>query len=198
MTDDVAAFAAVYQRHLGAVSRYVARRCPIDDVADVVADVFTVAWRRRAVIPDEPETKAWLLGVSRFTLANYHRRFHRRGRLVRAVGDELRPRLEAGISVGPVDDVTDVTAAMSRLSSEDREILTLVAWDQLSVAEAASVVGVEAGTARKRLQRARQRLRVEIESGEAGGMAVSGARSKRRSERGNDRRAWNGGYGDAK
>ncbi len=51
-----------------------------------------------------------------------------------------------------------VLAALARLSDEDRELLTLVAWQGLKPAEAARVVGCSTATYFVRLHRARKRL----------------------------------------
>ncbi|MCG7526648.1 RNA polymerase sigma factor, partial [Streptomyces sp. OfavH-34-F] len=48
---------------------------------------------------------------------------------------------------------------LAELPSIERELLLLVAWEQLTPAEAAAAVGIPAGTARSRLHRARARLR---------------------------------------
>ena len=50
-------------------------------------------------------------------------------------------------------------AALARLKPEEREVLTLVAWEDLTVAEAARVLGMPAGTARRLLHQARTALR---------------------------------------
>jgi len=44
-----------------------------------------------------------------------------------------------------------------------REVLLLVAWEQLTPAEAAAVLGVPPGTARSRLHRARAALRLALQ-----------------------------------
>ncbi|RPK41174.1 ECF RNA polymerase sigma factor SigE [Streptomyces sp. ADI92-24] len=49
--------------------------------------------------------------------------------------------------------------ALAELPAEERELLLLVSWEQLTPAEAATAVGIPAGTARSRLHRARGRLR---------------------------------------
>jgi RNA polymerase sigma-70 factor (ECF subfamily) len=49
--------------------------------------------------------------------------------------------------------------ALGELPVEEREVLLLVSWEQLTPAEAAAAVGIPAGTARSRLHRARGRLR---------------------------------------
>lgn len=56
----------------------------------------------------------------------------------------------------------DVREALSRLDPDDRELITLTAWDGLTSAQAAVSLGISASTARKLLQRARARLRVAI------------------------------------
>ena len=53
--------------------------------------------------------------------------------------------------------------AISRLPERDREVLYLVAWEQLSPAEAAVVLGVSPDAARTRLHRARKRLEAELD-----------------------------------
>jgi RNA polymerase sigma-70 factor (ECF subfamily) len=49
--------------------------------------------------------------------------------------------------------------ALAALSEADREVLLLVAWEDLSPAEAAYALGIPQGTARSRLHRARVALR---------------------------------------
>ena len=72
-------FEALYALHAGAVRGYAMRRCDPKTADDVVADVFLVAWRRRAELPEEP--LPWLLGIARHVLANHARSQSRRVRL---------------------------------------------------------------------------------------------------------------------
>jgi RNA polymerase sigma-70 factor (ECF subfamily) len=58
-----------------------------------------------------------------------------------------------------VDTRTAFRAAVAGLKSEEREVLTLVAGEDLSVADAARVLGMPAGTARRLLHQARTALR---------------------------------------
>ncbi|HJV09636.1 MAG TPA: sigma factor-like helix-turn-helix DNA-binding protein, partial [Acidimicrobiales bacterium] len=59
------------------------------------------------------------------------------------------------------DDV--VHEALACLGDDDRELLTLSGWEGLTPLELAAVFGIPPATARTRLRRARQRLRVELE-----------------------------------
>jgi RNA polymerase sigma-70 factor (ECF subfamily) len=53
----------------------------------------------------------------------------------------------------------DLKTALRALPPDDREVLLLVAWEELTPSEAAAVLGIPAGTARSRLHRARAVVR---------------------------------------
>jgi DNA-directed RNA polymerase specialized sigma24 family protein len=52
-----------------------------------------------------------------------------------------------------------VNEALARLSADDRELITLTAWEGLSPTEIAAVLDIDPGTARVRLHRARRRFK---------------------------------------
>ena len=58
---------------------------------------------------------------------------------------------------------------MGELGDDDRELLLLVSWEELSPAEAAKVLGISSLAARSRLHRARRRLRALLEQRESAG-----------------------------
>ena len=53
----------------------------------------------------------------------------------------------------------EVLAALRILPSRDRDVLVLIAWEELSYEEVAVALGIPVGTVRSRLNRARRRLR---------------------------------------
>jgi RNA polymerase sigma-70 factor (ECF subfamily) len=61
-----------------------------------------------------------------------------------------------------------VASAVRALPAAERDVLLLVAWEELTPAEAAAVLGVPPGTARSRLHRARATLRAGLSSRAAG------------------------------
>jgi RNA polymerase sigma-70 factor (ECF subfamily) len=66
--------------------------------------------------------------------------------------------------------------AWERLSAADREVLALVAWEQLSVADAARALGCSASVFSVRLHRARRRLARRLAATDASSMlAISEA-----------------------
>ena len=58
-----------------------------------------------------------------------------------------------------MDTQSLLRAALAKLKPEEREVLTLVAWEDLTAADAARVLGIPAGTARRLLHQARTALR---------------------------------------
>jgi DNA-directed RNA polymerase specialized sigma24 family protein len=58
-----------------------------------------------------------------------------------------------------VDTQAVLRAAMAGLRSDEREVLTMVAGDDLTVADAARLLGIPPGTARRLLHQARAALR---------------------------------------
>ncbi|ALO98079.1 Putative RNA polymerase ECF-subfamily sigma factor [Streptomyces hygroscopicus subsp. limoneus] len=157
-------FAAAYREHYWAVSRYVARRLPgrTDEVEEVVAEVFTVAWRRRADLPAAP--LPWLYGVARNCLANAVRGYGRRRRLVDRLGNDEAAH-GRHIAAGPGTEAPGawVHEALDRLAPADQEVLRLAAWEELGAEEIAVALGCGRRAAAMRLHRARRRLRTEID-----------------------------------
>jgi RNA polymerase sigma-70 factor (ECF subfamily) len=153
-------FEDLARRHGPRVLGYLARRTePREDAADLLTETLLVAWRRLDDVPaDDAGALAWLLAVARRVGAN-----HRRGRRrADALVDRLREHVAAA-SPPPDPGALDVRRALAGLGAGDREILTLVAWEGLAVAEAAVVIGVSPESARKRLQRARARLAAALD-----------------------------------
>ena len=162
-------FRALYERYYERVLGYVLRRTPREAAHDVVAEIFLVVWRRFGDLPQEP--LPWLLGIARKILANERRSARRRASLL----NELRATHHvAGGEGEDTPSVADVVAALERLPERDQELLKLVAWDGLTLAEAAAVVGRSPATTRVRLHRARRRLGHELRRGASPGRYASG------------------------
>lgn len=150
----------MYERTSARVFGYVRRRCEADDCADVVADVYLVAWRRFDAIPADP--LPWLLGVARRILADRWRSLERRQRLAL----ELRGFQQVVSPDGATQVVEKMTMikALGELSPDDREVLLLTAWDGLDAAGVAQVLRISPTAARARLSRARHRLMARFDA----------------------------------
>jgi RNA polymerase sigma factor (sigma-70 family) len=159
-------FGRLYREHGRAILAYALRRAgDPEDAADVVAETFLIAWRRLADVPTGEKTRLWLYGVARRVLANRHRAEQRRTRLGERLAETLRTDLAT--HAAPRGEAAEALRAMGELSEEDRELLLLVSWEELSPGEAARVLGISGLAARSRLHRARRRLRTLLEEREA-------------------------------
>lgn len=150
-------FDDLYARTFPAISGYVLRRVADEFAAlDVVACVFAVAWERRAVVPAAPDDRLWLFGVARRKVLEHQRAAARRGRLLdrlrHEAGDASDPDARRGLP-------GDVEWALGRLRPADREVVRLIAWEELTRAEAAVVLGCSPGAVGIRWHRAIKRLR---------------------------------------
>lgn len=156
-------FERLWSEHSTAVLRYALRRVSPSQVDDVVAETFVVVWRRLAEVPDP--ALPWLLGVARGVAANHVRSQNRQNAL--AVRIASQPTWE---TTTPSPEGLDmVVAALDQLSEDDRELLTLIAWDGLEPREAAQALGCSPATLRVRLHRARARLRESLNSSDGSG-----------------------------
>jgi RNA polymerase sigma factor (sigma-70 family) len=148
-------FRSLFELHYPQVEAYARRRCARrSDADDVVAETFTVAWRRFGDVPAEP--LPWLYGVARKVLANQRRGQRRWVNLI----DRLR-REPADVATPP-DTGEPVRVALARLRPAEQEILRLSAWEELTPQEIGSVLGISANAASIRLHRARKQLAAEL------------------------------------
>ncbi|GAA4077571.1 RNA polymerase sigma factor [Nonomuraea soli] len=160
---DPAHFAALFDRHAPALHRYVTRRLGDQLADDVVAETFLAAFRRRAKYDvTYPDARPWLYGIAA-NLIGRHRRTEVRFYLALArtgvdeVAESHTDRVEERVTASAAQ--RDLAGALAVLSPEDREVLLLIAWADLSYEETAAALGVPIGTVRSRLHRARKKTR---------------------------------------
>jgi len=154
-----AVFSQLYRRHYRDVRDFCRRRVESDLVDDAVAETFLTAWRRRNEIPADTEAVVWLYGVAYRVIGHQWRSTARRRRLddrLRAI--VRRPVLAPDEAVIVGDEYRLVLDAAARLGDIDAEVLRLVVWEQLSVTDAATVLGIDPNAVKQRLHRAKQHL----------------------------------------
>ena len=163
MPDARAEFDDVYRQHLRAVSAYLARRVPRDDVEDLAADVFAIAWRKRSSVTPGEELP-WLYRIASYQVANHRRKLaSRAGALALFSAPDAAPAAD-----GLLDSDPELARAWRRLSARHREVLALVVLDDLPVAQAAVALGVSANAASIRLHRAKKALAEQLAAVRAG------------------------------
>jgi RNA polymerase sigma-70 factor (ECF subfamily) len=152
-------FEAIYESNYHRILGYALRRTSRDEAVDVVAETFLVAWRRLENVPDGSAARLWLYGTARRVLANQERAQRRRERLSGRVRAELIPEVESG----PAEPELNLTAiAFTKLSADERELLALVAWEELDAGQIARVYTCSRNAARIRIHRARRRFAREL------------------------------------
>jgi RNA polymerase sigma-70 factor (ECF subfamily) len=158
-------FAEIFDRHHAAVFGFAARRVGHDQAAEVASETFLRAFARRGTYRrDAGDALPWLYGIASNLVLHERRRFARYLTAVQRVGAEPAPEPDGGLAA--VDrrldapaDWARMRAALLALGDVDRELLLVVAWDELSYAEAAAVLDLPVGTVRSKLNRAKARLR---------------------------------------
>jgi RNA polymerase sigma factor (sigma-70 family) len=137
---------------------YLQRRVGPDDAPDLLGETMVVAWRRVRELPREAErARMWLFGIARGTLLNHARGERRRW----ALADRIRGGTPAAVAP-PADEGAEVRDAIARLEPALAELVRLVHWERMSLADAAELLRIPASTARGRYQRAREQLRAAL------------------------------------
>jgi RNA polymerase sigma-70 factor (ECF subfamily) len=150
------------------VLAYLLHRTDEQTAQDVLQEVFVIAFRKAAEVPEPPT--GWLFGTARRVLANRSRGARRHDRLV--------AYLVAGGRVDDDPNTAELADAFAQtlavLSVSDREALTLSGWYGLTPAEAAEALGCSPATYAVRLHRARKRLTAALQEAGYGGSSPAG------------------------
>ena len=149
--------AELFSSHYNEVLAFCARRVGRGEAEDAAADVFAIAVRRAEEI-DWTTVRPWLYGIARGVLANRWRTLQRRQRLLMRMATFSQTTSEppADVVVRRADD-HEALVALQRLRANDREILMLAAWEEMSGPEIAQTLGITVSAAEQRLHRAKKR-----------------------------------------
>lgn len=138
------------------------------EAEEVLQLVYLKILEGKALFRGEASFKTWLFAVIRKTAADEQRK-----RLLRAL---VRTRAELLVTDSAVNPVLELERsetharfrrALDRLPKRQRETLHLVFYEDMSLNDAAEVIGISVGAVRKHYARAKSRLRelMEQESG---------------------------------
>jgi RNA polymerase sigma factor (sigma-70 family) len=130
-----------------------------DDADDLVQDTLERAWARSALWRSVADMRGWLFGI----MHNLHVDGVRRPRVATQAIDDDTPELAAPPTQGDRLAVLDLQAALDALPIEQKEILLLVALEDMAYADIAQTLGIPIGTVMSRLSRGRLRLRALLE-----------------------------------
>jgi RNA polymerase sigma-70 factor, ECF subfamily len=146
---------AAFEQHKDAVYRFAWRMSGSASTAeDITQDAFMGLLRHpERFSPSRGTLRAFLLGIARNLALKRWRSEHRHEPLD---GDVLAAA-PVDLDRGPIGDV--VGRAVHALVPFQREVVILVEYEGLTLAEAALAVDADVGTVKSRLHRARENLR---------------------------------------
>lgn len=125
------------------------------DAEELTQETFVRACSAAMRFRGEASTRTWLFGIARRVLMESSRK----GLFSRS--RELAPE-DAVVNEPDIDLRLDLERAFAELDLSDREALMLVDFLGFPPAEAAHLIGVDAGAFRMRLHRSRRRLRDKV------------------------------------
>ena len=159
------AFEQVYLRNVDAVTGYFARRCGEPQaVADLTSETFVRAMHGFAGYdPTRGSDRAWLFGIATRVFAHHcERAAGDRDAAARLGGRRLLQADETeelGERIDAEREVAWLMRSCRALPADERLAIELVDLEELTPKEAAQALGVSRVAFRKRLSRARARLR---------------------------------------
>jgi RNA polymerase sigma-70 factor (ECF subfamily) len=162
---DETAFRLLYERHRNRVFRFAYRMLGSVELAeDVTHDCFLSLIRHPARFDPARATLGTYLYAAARNLAIKHYRNHSREVACEDEAGESR----ADCAEEPLQKLldqelsTEIRKAVASLPPLQREALILFEYEELALAEIASIVGAEVGTVKSRIHRAREQVRKRL------------------------------------
>jgi RNA polymerase sigma-70 factor (ECF subfamily) len=153
---DRQAFRELYDRHAERVYRFSISLVRNTHLAEeVLQETMLTVWKSGASFRGASKATTWILGIARNQAHSLLRREKKGERLPEDPKGEPDPAEVAEIDVR-------VTRALQTLSSDQQEVLHLVFYEEMSLADAAAVLGIPEGTVKSRLFYARKALAKEL------------------------------------
>jgi RNA polymerase sigma-70 factor (ECF subfamily) len=163
---DRAARAALFERHVGGVHRFIARltAADADAVDDLVQQTFLAAFRAAARFHNGSQVRTWLCGIAANLVRTYARGEIRRKSALSSVAAVLAtPRRPLSEQVEQARLVARLEAALPELRHDQRVAFVMVDVEGMRGVDAAAALGVPEGTLWRRLHEARAALRGVLE-----------------------------------
>lgn len=137
-------------------------RCYYDrtQAEDLVQQAYVELLSGKARFEDRSSLKTFVFSVVQNLAKSRYRRLQTRLRVLKHVAQDLRERSVPAIEV---DDHSQIWCAVQRLPARQRDIIELKFCRDLSIDDAAVVMGISSGSARVHYDRAKKALRVKLE-----------------------------------
>jgi RNA polymerase sigma-70 factor (ECF subfamily) len=128
------------------------------DAEDIVQDAFVKFWRRNHDI----DNRGLLYSAVRSLALDFIRRDARRARREATAFAEVEPAIEPHFELED-DTQSTLAAAMESLPCDQREVLVLKIWNDLTFSEIASALGISQNTAASRYRYALTNLKKTLQ-----------------------------------
>ena len=135
------------------------------DAQDIFQEVFLKLVMNQKPFASEEHRKAWLIRVT-INCCNSHFVAPWRKNVDTLEDTMLEQIADEDTLEGADMDAPDVYSQVMRLPENMREVILLFYYEELSIREIADIVGTSEVNVKKRLSRARQKLRMELEQEE--------------------------------
>jgi RNA polymerase sigma factor (sigma-70 family) len=157
---DEKALREAYDRYGGMVLRVgLLRLGNRQDAEDLVQMVFVRAWKGRTGFdPARGSLGAWLLGITRRQIADRYAALDRDRRVV-AAAESIAPGESQAAPADRVVDRVVVGNELDQLPEEQRRVVLLAFYGELSHSQIAATTGLPIGTVKSHIRRALIQLR---------------------------------------
>jgi RNA polymerase sigma-70 factor (ECF subfamily) len=160
---DTAGFRSLFNDTYPKMVAYARRRVAPADVDDVVAEIYTVAWRHWRSVDTTRPLLPWLYGIAGNVVRNARRSAGRHLRLVERLEAESAVSAPAIVPAADGDGET-LRQALGQLSFDDQEVLRLATWEGLAHRDIAEALGCSVNAVGIRVHRARERLKAQLDA----------------------------------
>ena len=158
------AFEPIFDRHFGAVHRYLHRRAGRELADELTAETFALAFSRRGSCRASGSVLPWLYGIATNLLHRYRRAERRQLHAYSRSGVDrwvaYEDEADARVDGSSLD--ARLAGALAAMRPRERDALLLYALADLSYEEVALALDVPVGTVRTWLHRARATAQREL------------------------------------
>jgi RNA polymerase sigma-70 factor (ECF subfamily) len=166
-------FTMLFKDARPAVQRYATYLCrytgdPTTTAQDLVQDALSVAWKRFDDLREGVQFKTWMYSIMNRTYSNYSRA-EQRHRCTTIAQAESEETIDVAHESTPYQLIMEMRQALLRLDAKDREALLLFTLGGLSVDELSALQKCGVDAMKKRLERARKKMRSLLDDQGKGG-----------------------------
>lgn len=158
-TGDRDAMRLLFHKHNAPVFRYILRMVRNEATADdLISDVFMDVWQQAGRFEGRSSVSTWLIGIARFKALSALRKSKHASlddEMAETIADEAD---DPEVVKQKLDKGQVLRRCLTLLSREHSEIIDLVYYHEMSIDEAAAVIGIPENTVKTRLFYARKRL----------------------------------------